>query len=148
VYQRWVPYCANNWIRDTNGCRLMRIGGGYSLTNATVDSLDDAPRSLTGAWKKLDEYQPPVLDSDHPDWIAPFDFSHFALSETDFPREKTDEVDLVHGQGILLMYKPINERGPAFATLSKVVSRIKKALDPHNVSNPGRLIDMERVESV
>jgi hypothetical protein len=146
VYQRWVPYAANNWIRDTNGCRMMRIGGGYSLTNASVDSLDDATRAFKSAWKRLDEYTPPVLDCNHPDWIAPFDFSHFALAETDYPREKTDENDLVHGQGIMLMYKPINERGPGFANLALIVARIKKALDPNNVANPGRLIDMEILE--
>ena len=146
VYQRWVPYCANNWIRDTNGCRLMRIGGGYSLTNATVDSLDDAMRGFQAGWRKLDEYTPPVLDCDHPDWVAPFDFSHFALSETDYPREKTDENDLVHGQGMMVMYRPVNERGPAFANLTQIVARVKKALDPNNVANPGRLIDMEELE--
>ncbi len=145
VYQRWVPYCANNWIRDTNGCRMMRIGGGYSLTNATVDSLDDALRAFQAGWKKLDQYTPPALDCDHPDWVAPFDFGHFALTETDYPREKTDEKDLVHGQGIMIMYKPVNERGPAFATLTQVFARVKKALDPNNIANPGRFIDIEKL---
>jgi len=146
VYQRWVPYCATNWIRDTNGCRMMRIGGGYSLTNATVDSLDDAVRAFHAGWKKLDEYTPPILDCDHPDWVAPFDFSHFALSETDYPREKTDELDLTHGRGMLVMYKPVNERGPAFSTLTRIFAGIKRTLDPNNIANPGRFIDMEKLE--
>ena len=41
VYERWVPYAANNWVRDTNGCRMMRIGDGYSAINITLDSLDE-----------------------------------------------------------------------------------------------------------
>ncbi len=145
VYRRWVPYCANNWIRDTNGCRMMRIGGGYSLTNATVDSLDDAIRAFRAGWKKLEEYNPPVLDCDHPDWVAPFDFGHFALTETDYPREKTDRNDLVHGQGMMTMYKPIHERGPVFATLTRILASFKRALDPNNIANPGRFIDMEKL---
>ena len=33
VYQEWVPYAANNWIRDTSGVRMTRIGGCYSTNN-------------------------------------------------------------------------------------------------------------------
>jgi len=45
------------------------------------------------------------------------------------------------------MYRPVNERGPAFAALTQLLSRIKKALDPNNIANPGRLIDMEKLEN-
>jgi hypothetical protein len=146
VYSRWVPYCANNWLRDTNGCRLMRIGGGYSLTVASIDSLDDAPRALTTAWHKLAEYRPPVLDCDQPDWISLFDLGHFALAEADYPREKTDANDTVHGMGLHFMYRPVNERGSSFTTNTTLLYRLKKNLDPGNVANPGRLIDMRKLE--
>jgi len=161
VYDRWVPYTANNWIRDTNGCRMMRMGGGYSVANGSFDSLDDAERSFPTSWEVLDKYTPPFLDSDHPAWVAPYDFSHQALTETDFPREKTDENDMKLGQALVeVVTGCVNESAlsvlvnlgpgqvvwPAFPSYPMILGKIKKALDPSNVANPTRVIDMEKVK--
>jgi len=161
VYQRWVPYTANNWVRDTNGCRIMRIGGAYSVTNGSLDSLDDAERSFPPSWEVLDKYTPPFLDSDHPAWVAPYDFAHHALAETDFPREKTDENDLkllqalveaatlcINSQvlGGLTSVGPGSIIWPAFPNYRLILPRIKQALDPYNVANPTRLIDVAKVQ--
>ena len=161
VYQRWVPYTANNWIRDTNGCRMMRIGGGYQATNITFDSLNDAERSFPISWEILDKYTPPFLDSNHPAWIAPYDFAHYALTETDFPREKTDENDRILGQAMvessircvkeqvasgLVSGAPANVTGPAFANFHLILAKIKSTLDPNNVANPTRIIDMDKMK--
>jgi len=160
VYQRWVPYTAANWIRDTNGCRMMRVGGGYSATNLTFDSMDDADRSFPPSWEILDKYTPPFLDSDHPAWVAPYDFCHNGLCETDFPREKTDENDLILGKATVevimqcvkekatgfLVTGAAHRAGPFFANFHVILAKIKKALDPQNIGNPTRLIDMESLE--
>ena len=31
AYGRFVPYAANNWLRDANGCRMMRPAGAFSV---------------------------------------------------------------------------------------------------------------------
>jgi FAD/FMN-containing dehydrogenase len=158
VYERWVPYTANNWIRDTNGCRMMRIGGGYSAINLIADSLDDAERSFPPSWEILDKYTPPFLDSNHPAWVAVYDLAHYALTETDFPREKTDENDRILAQAqVEAAIRRVNEGrvhpggsahrfGPAFANFHLILAKIKEALDPSNVANPTRIIDMEAME--
>lgn len=158
VYERWVPYAASNWIRDTNGCRMMRIGGGYSAINLIADSLDDAERSFPPSWEVLDKYTPPFLDSDHPAWVAVYDLAHSALTETDFPREKTDENDLILMKAMVeaTMQRikagriqpggQANRIGPAFANFHLILAKIKKGLDPYNVANPTRMIDMEAME--
>jgi hypothetical protein len=56
IYKKWVPYCANNWIRDTNGCRLMRIGGCYGTHHILHDTLDSAQYSFAGVWEHLDTH--------------------------------------------------------------------------------------------
>jgi len=161
VYQRWVPYAANNWLRDTNGCRMMRVGGGYSMANVTFDSLDDAERSFPPSWEIVDKYTPPFLDCDHPAWVAPYDFAHYALAETDSPREKTDENDRMVGRATVeAIMQCVSEGAPsalvnalsahrtglAFASFHLILARIKQALDPNNVANPTRVIDMDKMK--
>jgi hypothetical protein len=158
VYQRWVPYTANNWIRDTNGCRMMRVGGGYSAMNLIIDSLDDAEMGISSSWAVLDKYTPPFLDGDHPAWVASYDLSHYALAEVDFPREKTPENDRILaqalveaaikrvGEGRIHPGGAANRFGPVFANFHLILGRIKKALDPNNVANPTRIIDMDTLE--
>jgi hypothetical protein len=41
---------------------------------------------------------------------------------------------------------PANRIGPAFANFHLILAKIKGALDPINVANPTRLIDMEKME--
>ena len=162
VFKRWVPYAANNWIRDTNACRMMRIGGGYGLAHISYDSLDDASRSLPVSWEIVDKYSPPFLDNEHPAWVAPYDLGHYALAEAEFPREKTDENDSIIGKMVYEMAErvardsavgAITNLGPggvtaaAFPVSIALLARIKKGLDPANLANPSRVIDMEKLKN-
>jgi len=164
VYQRWVPYTANNWLRDTNGCRMMRTGGGYFMQVVITDSLDDTLTGIQSGWELLDKYTPPILDCGHPAWVHPYDFGHNALIEIDFPRQKTDEDDFNVVRPLLadgikknvqdriashaIAAVPYNFTGKAFANIHLLVAKIKGALDPNNIANPSRLIDMEAPEKV
>jgi len=160
VYQKWVPYTANNWIRDTNGCRMMRPCGTFATNIISYDTLDDCQRSFKLGWDILDKYSPPVLDCDHADWVLAYDFCHFASAEVDFPHEKTDEIckaavdsaretiveeakDII--TEFTMCVAPANRVGDAFANFHLIVGRIKQALDPGNLANPTRLIDMEKM---
>jgi len=163
VYQRWVPYTANNWIRSSHGCRIMRIGGAYGSGLITYDSLDDITRSLELGWEIINKYTPPILDCDHPALIVTYDLCHFASVEADFPHEKTEEAcqtvlaaatesiaqdmkrHVVEFTGCLA---PADRIGTAFADFHVIVARIKKALDPNNVANPARFINMETIETM
>jgi FAD binding domain len=161
LFERWVPYAANNWLRDTNGCRMMRIGGGYGVTTGTLDSVDDAERSLKPALEILREYTPPFLDAGVPAWVAPYDFAHHALTEVDFPREKTDENDAIVITALVNATKRNIEEDavsgltnlgpgsiiwPKFINYRRILPVIKRALDPHNVANPGRVINPDKAE--
>ncbi len=162
VYERWVPYTANNWVRDTNGNRMARPAGGYYIADMAIDSLDDCERNFESGWPILDKYTPPLLDSEHPAWVAPYDFGHCALAEMDVPREKDDEADLIAVGGILnevisrsaesklpaflLATSPYDRSGSSFANIHLLVAKLKKALDPSNIANPTRLINMDKME--
>jgi len=162
VYQRWVPYTAGNWFRDTNGNRMARPAGGYYISDMAIDSLDDCIRNFEAGWPILDKYTPPLLDSQHPAWVVPYDFGHCALSEMDVPREKEDEADLIVIGGILndvigksmesgvpaflLSTSPYDRSGSAFANIHLLVARLKHALDPYNLANPTRFISMDKMD--
>lgn len=161
AYQRWVPYTANNWIRDTNGCRMMRPSGTFATNIISYDSLDDCQRSFKLGWDIVDKYTPPMLDCDRSDWVLGYDFCHFASAEVDFPHEKIDDVNQVAVESardtifeeiedkiveFTIAVAPANRVGPTFADAHLMLGKIKKALDPRNVANPTRLIDMEKME--
>jgi len=160
VYQKWVPYAANNWLRDTNAPRWIRMGG-YTSTVVGLDTLDDALRTFSSAaWELLDKYTPPVLDNDHSDRVDSYDFGHFACASTDFLHEKTDEAcqamvamareittqdmndQIIEFTGSL---SPADRIGAAFANFHLILAKIKEVLDPNNVANPARFINMEKI---
>ncbi len=161
AFQRWVPYTASNWVRSSHGSRIMRIGA-YGSGLITYDSLDDAMRSLELGWELIEKYTPPILDCARSALIISYDFGHFASAEADFPHEKTQEVceavvkcatetiaqdmkrRVVEFTGCLA---PANRIGPAFGDFHIIVGSIKKALDPNNVANPTRFINMEKMEA-
>jgi len=161
VYEKWVPVTANNWFRDTNGCRMIRPSGSFTGNTISCDTLDDCQRSFQLGWDIIDKYSPPILDCGHSDWILTYDFCHFASAEMVFPHEKTEEVcrtaiattsktiakeleDKIAEFTICLA--PANRVGPSFGNIHQILGKIKKAFDPHNVANPTRFINMDKLE--
>jgi hypothetical protein len=161
VYQKWAPYTINNWIRDSTACRWMRVGGGLGNTAIVFDSLDDGMAVFQEAWALMDKYTPPALDSDHASWILPMDFCHQALHEADYIFEKTVDVcetvqksfvELIRAnreEGIISLASgmtTLNITGRDYANVHMIMYHIKEALDPNNIANPTRLIDMEAMK--
>jgi len=153
VYDMWVPRTANNWIRDTNGSRMMRPAGTFLALKLASDTIQSSVNVVKSGYEWVDKFSPPILDCDGPDWIGTYDFSHFGFAETDFPVEKTKEgltdlmgkllamtkEDLQNGQengvGPFLGGPYHAMAGPVFK-YDKLLKGIKKALDPNLVSNP------------
>jgi len=162
VYQRWVPYTLNNWIRDSNACRWMRVGGGLGNTAILFDSMDAALQLFPVAFELMDKYTPPALDAGRADWILPMDFCHQALGEVDYVFEKTIDVcTKIQESFVEIMRRDRQDKvlnlstamslqnlvGPAFANVHHITARIKDAIDPNNIANPTRLIDMEKYKA-
>jgi hypothetical protein len=161
VYQRFVPFAANNWVRDSNGPRLMRIGGCFETNLAESDSLDNALSRMPRVWEMTHKYMPPLLDAAESDWITAYDFCHSAAGENDFPHEKTEDVcraviansaeliEIDNREGYIELgnaVAPAHRTGPAFADFHVILARIKKALDPCNTANPGRLVNLKKMQ--
>jgi hypothetical protein len=153
VYDKWVPRTANNWIRDTNGPRMMRPSGTFLALRLPTDTLQSSIGVCKTGYEWVDKFTPPILDCDGPDWIGGYDFGHFGFAETDFPVEKDvpDLADLMNkllgmtkhdlqkgvenGIGPFLGGPYHAMAGPVFR-YDKLLQGIKKAIDPNAVSNP------------
>ena len=160
VFDQWVPRTANNWIRDTNGSRMMRPSGTFLALRLQTDTLDYSVGQVKTGYEWVDKFTPPILDSDGPDWIGGYDFGHFGFGETDFPVEKNAENlgdlmgkllemtkedvqnGLENGVGPFLGVAYHAMAAPVFK-YDKLLRGIKKAIDPNIVSNPPHQIPME-----
>jgi hypothetical protein len=97
--------------------------------------------------------------------VVPFDLGHFALLSV-FPEPgagdksaECEEAMKKFGMQLFMKNKekdmadantlgaPINQSAPVFGSrIHHLVARLKRHLDPHNVANPGRFINMEAME--
>lgn len=160
--QKWIPYSAANRFRDTHGARLLRIGGGIAELRILMDSLDEQLRNPPLAQKVVDKHTPPFIDNDNCSIVWPYHFLTGAHTEVDFFLEKTKEACEEQGKAAMeiveqdmkdgslswaLLGAPVNITGPTFSNIHLVIGRIKKGLDPDNLANPTRLIDMDAMES-
>jgi FAD/FMN-containing dehydrogenase len=109
----------------------------------------------------MKKYSPPVLDCDYSDWIASHELGHFGIGETDFPFEKSVEQSQALMQAMMDFMKwgienktddgmghalggPYHAMaGPAYYNYDKLLTGIKKTLDPNNVANPPHPIPVE-----
>ena len=162
AYERWVLYGAPDFIRHAHGCRMMRIGGSYGGTGFIWDSPDSCLKLRRTPGDFIEQNTPPLLDSFHSHYLPFFDLGHAACMEVDFPHEKTDEIcgALVQGvpmllaagieQQIISIFNNILmvQTGPGFSNMHAMGAKIKKAMDPHNVANPTRWIDLEVLEAM
>jgi len=160
VFDQWVPRTANNWIRDTNGSRMMRPSGTFLALRLQIDTLDYSVGQVKTGYKWVDKFTPPILDSDGPDWIGGYDFGHFGFGETDFPVEKNAEAlgdllgkllemtkedvqnGLENGVGPFLGGAYHAMAAPVFK-YDRLLRGIKRAIDPNIVSNPPHQIPMD-----
>jgi len=162
LYQRWVPYAANNWIRDNHGCRMMRPSGTFMAGFAAFDTMDAVVEMFPAGWARIAKYSPPVLDYDNNAWVLPLDYGHGGVGVSSFPVEKTDESFNAVKRGLprdvinddtrdRLVSTFTSSRGdwgeemfPHFKPMLELNIRIKQALDPHDVANPTRWVNIER----
>jgi hypothetical protein len=162
VYNRIVPVLANTMTRPAFGPRWCRIGGSMQTSFLQCDSLDHMLAIQPDVWGIVHKYTPPYLDHyGDSAWILPFDFCHFGGSDTAIPHEKEDNVmkgvvkesmdtialDIRTSRpSFSLSIAPANFVGPNFANFHLPLAKIKRTIDPNNLSNPTRFVDIEAMD--
>jgi len=153
---------APDTIRTEAAVKCVRMGTGAPLSSAQFNGLADTLRAEQFYRSIKDRYTPPLLDMGQADWVAPIDMGHFAAVEVygmQPAKDEAAEIRMVPGQlesiklctsnSIMALSTGAlsqNIVGPAFANYHLLTAGIKKALDPNNVSNPTRFIDMLALE--
>lgn len=164
VHQRLDSHFTPDIVRDTYRIRFLRMGG-LALFTLEIDSVEDILRSAAAARELQRKYCPPATPIPHPCKVWPCEFDRYCFTEYEALAERGEELEQLYKKGILpdsvklavedsvLPYAvtttlPVNEFGSAFANIHLLIGKIKKGLDPNNVANPTRLIDMEAMEEV
>ena len=151
-------------VRDSNRPRYLRL----AVTNAisgSVDSLYDALRSIPPGIEVLAKYSPPLGDGglydrgqkQHKFWLA--DFGRIATVGIGSFGEKTEECEAVMAKVRPEMSRycldnkvfsvgfasEASRNGAHFANIHLLLASIKRSLDPMNIANPSRLVDITKV---
>jgi glycolate oxidase len=153
VYDRITTQIANCWIRTAYGPRVISRSGTFMVFSIQVDTMDSNVKTIKHSADFLDKYSPPILDSDHTDWIASYEMGHLGYEEDMFPIEKTTEdLGSLMGNFMTELQHDLKHRheyniapalgavyhniaGPVFG-YDKLLKGITQALDPNNVSCP------------
>ena len=151
----------NLCIFDTNASRVMSASGAFAPMTIYLESVDFVLQSFKPTWEIMKKYTPPLLDAGYPGWVLPFDLGHYWMNEIDVPNEKSPEASMMlmgmSGEMMAMDCQagwlnwtvvggPGNIVGPYFDNFHLINAKIKKAIDPNNVANPSRFIDMEAME--
>jgi hypothetical protein len=159
---QWLDQCLTpNAVRDTHRNRFTKIGGRVMVTGATMDSLYDVLRSAKIDLPLRDKYTPPLGEMGNSIKFWPFDFGRLAWTEADSIAEKSPEFEELLINEILpdqvkvvvdnaaaptLTVGAVAQLGSFFCNVHLLLGEIKNGLDPNNIANPTRIINMEEME--
>ena len=160
IHQWLNSYLTPDSIRDTHRLRFLRIGATIAVTSVVYDSVGGAETELQHALEIKNKFSPPLGNTGNSIKFWPGSFSRAAFTEFDMLNEKSEEGDEVtkkrmgfavercikNSQIEAAAVLNVDKVGPAFYNVHKILGRIKKQLDPNNVANPTRLLDMDAME--
>jgi len=155
-------------VRASHRGRYMRFGP-LTGTGGASDSIYDALRSIREGLRLKAKYTPLLGDgglydmgaNTHSFWLA--DFGRIATTAVGAFADKTEECEkeivakIIPEASKYLLENSIfsstfafeaSRVGPYFANVHQLLARIKRALDPNNLANPTRLIDMYNMEKL
>jgi len=169
-----IPEAAAAWVRDlmtisavrdTHRMRYNRMGKVASLGSST-ESLQDALRSTSLGAATLKQFSPPLGDGGLFDRgqeqtkATLADFGRIATASVGCFAEKTTEFETLMSGTVNPYLKSLRKgkkvfsagaamdvsaSGKQFAGIHHLIAGVKQALDPNNVANPTRLIDMNKM---
>ncbi|MFC1860797.1 FAD-binding oxidoreductase [Chloroflexota bacterium] len=161
VYQKLDELLTPNVIRDTYRSRFLR-SGGVVFGGSDFDSLQNILKSIPAQWELLDKFSPPLGDLQHPDKFWPSEFGRYCYPEVDYLRDKSDlyeyeiaskikqaQIEYQMKESVAsgkFYFTKMNVLGPAFSNCHIMLAKLKHALDPNNLANPTRVIDMDEME--
>jgi len=158
IYQNVDNNRRGEWFRCGASGRSMRGTGTHAALMISYDSLDEAKRVeeilMPIKQKYIDQFQ----TNDFSDWISSYDFSWHADIEGSIFNEPTKEdiekaiemlMDGIKSSLEVRIYNVIQSSpthsilGPVYGNYHHLLKKIKKCLDPKNISNPPNPIPID-----
>jgi len=139
-----------------------RPGGAFVSEKLGFDSIDHALAYLMGGMEVKRKYFPVLVDDkEEAGWILSYDFGHHAHGELTSYYDDTFENRLqvlrheqecveqdmdIHAY-IGFAYGPTHDFvGPKMGNYQQLMKKIKAALDKNDLSNPGRMVQMDKTK--
>jgi len=158
----WLnDYLMMDSVRDTHRLRFLRV---LPLAfDLSMDSIEDTKILFPKLWNYRDQHAPPLPDKGFPThkFWAP-DFGRTAYAEMGVIGENSDECrDLmlsitqeITEEGLreqrpgMYNHRQVDMAGPAFSNVHILLGKIKKSMDPNNLANPTRTINLDVMEPI
>jgi len=164
LYRTTIPW-ACEWFRCGVSGRLMRPTSKVTLAMWSSDSMDNSLKVIEIVDEVKKEWEAPFIGIEESDWICPYDYGWFSNAEgavlivdelkTEEDVKKVAELTILGVKAAIenkfyhtLQVAPINLiLGPVYGNYHLLLQKIKKAIDPENISNPPNPIAVEETHN-
>jgi FAD/FMN-containing dehydrogenase len=149
LYKMVDPGCIGEWFQCGGSGRVMRPAGTHMIAMVGFDSIDHSlkvARRADEIRKKFD-----FMDDDENDWVCTYDFGWQGDAEClIYPEQTEDSMKKAMELAMSGLQASLQDKtytvlqiaetnpilGPAYGNYHELLKKIKKALDPQNISNP------------
>ncbi len=156
LYKMIDPGCVGEWFQCGGSGRVMRPAGTHMIAMVALDSIDHSMKISRRADEIRKDFN--FLDDDENDWICTYEFGWQGDAECLIYPEVTEH-DMAKAMELAIsgLKASIEDKtytvlqlaetnpilGPVYGNYHELLKKIKKTLDPNNISNPPNPIKVD-----
>jgi hypothetical protein len=149
LYKMVDPAWVGDWFQCGGSGRIMRPAGTHMIAMVALDSIDHAVKVARRAGEIRKEFD--FMEDDENDWVCTYDFGWQGDAECLILPEQTED-DMKNAMELAMsgLKASLKDKtytvlqiaethpilGPVYGNYHELLEKIKRAMDPNNISNP------------